>query len=174
MCTLLASELTPRGYRTMTRRNRLALLVAGAIVLVASGTVFAVRAPGGTPEPAGVSQDEDTPPTADDLAHAADRLQAKGLDTSRLEELAATYGIGGAVRLIAWSSDPDVGMSIDDLIAKRNTGGPDGGPMGWGKMAKELGVHPGIGSIMGNGGGQGRENAPGQAKKGETSDASGD
>jgi hypothetical protein len=115
-----------------------------------------------------VSQDEETPPTAGDLAHAADRLQAKGLDTSRLNELAGAYGIGGAVRLIAWSSDPEVGMTIDELIAMRDTGGPDGGPMGWGKLAKQLGVNPGLGSIMGNGGGHGRENAPGQARKGAT------
>ena len=158
----------------MNRRNRVALLAAAAVALAATGSVLAIRAPGAPDQPAGVTQDEETPPTAEDIAHAAERLQAKGLDASRLEELAATYGIGGAVRLIAWSSDPDVGMSIDELIAKRDTGGPDGGPMGWGKMAKELGVHPGIGSIMGNGGGHGRDNAPGQAKKGATGDASGD
>lgn len=158
----------------MNRRNRVALLAAVAVILAASGTVLALRAPGGSGEPAGVTQDEETPPTAEDLAHAVDRLEAKGLDASRLEELAAEYGISGAVRLIAWSSDPAVGLTLDQLIERRNTGGPDGGPMGWGKLAKELGVHPGIGSIMGNGGGHGRENAPGQAKKGATGDASGD
>jgi hypothetical protein len=158
----------------MNRRNRVALLAAFAIILAASGTVLALRAPGGSGEPAGVTQDEETPPTAEDLAHARDRLEANGLDASRLEELAAVYGIGGAVRLIAWSSDPDVGMSIDELRTMRDTGNVDGGPMGWGKMAKSLGVHPGLGSIMGNGGGHGRENAPGQAKKGATGDASGD
>ena len=158
----------------MNRRNRVAVLAAVAVVLAATGSVLAIRAPGAPDQPAGVTQDEETPPTAEELAHAAERLQAKGLDASRLEELAATYGIGGAVRLIAWSSDPDVGMSLDDLQVMRDTGGPDGGPMGWGKLAKDLGVHPGIGSIMGNGGGQGRENAPGQAKKGQTGDASGE
>jgi hypothetical protein len=158
----------------MNRRNRVAILAAAAIVLAATGSVLALRAPGVPDQSAGVTQDEETPPTAEDLAHAAERLQAKDLDASRLEELAAVYGIGGAVRLIAWSSDPDVGMTIDELRTMRDTGGPDGGPMGWGKLAKELGVHPGIGSIMGNGGGQGRENAPGQAKKGETGDASGE
>lgn len=34
--------------------------------------------------------------------------------------------------------------------------------MGWRQIPKELGVHPGIGSIMGNGDGHGRENAPGE------------
>jgi hypothetical protein len=41
--------------------------------------------------------------------------------------------------------------------------------MGWGQMARELDVHPGLGSIMGNGGGNGnglgREGAPGQQKQ---------
>jgi hypothetical protein len=158
----------------MNRRNRVALLAAGVAILVVSGTVFALRSPDDATAPAPLAQDEETPPTAEDLAHAAERLELKGLDTSRLDELAAVYGIGGAVRLIAWSSDSDVGLTIDELIAMRDTGGPEGGPMGWGKLAKELGVHPGIGSIMGNGGGHGRENAPGQAKKGATGDASGD
>ena len=151
----------------MKRNTRIALLGGAALILAASGTVFATRQPQGANEPAGVTQDEETP-TAEGLAHAADRLQAKGFDASRLNELAAVYGVGGAVRLIAWSSDPVVGLSIDELIAMRDTGGPDGGPMGWGKLAKQLGVHPGLGSIMGNGGGHGRDSAPGQAKKGAT------
>jgi hypothetical protein len=158
----------------MNRRNRVAMLAAAAVVLAATGSVLAIRAPGAPDQPAGVTQDEETPPTAEDIAHAAERLQAKGLDAARLEELAATYGIGGAIRLIAWSSDPDVGLTIDELRAMRDGDGTEGSGMGWGRMAKELGVHPGIGSIMGNGGGHGRDNAPGQAKKGATGDASGD
>src|SRR5688572_26813818 len=94
--------------RNMNPRTRVALLAAVAVILALSGTALAIRAPGSPGEPAGVTQDEETPPSAEDLAHAADRLQANGLDTSRLEELAAVHGIGGAVRLIAWSSDPDV------------------------------------------------------------------
>jgi hypothetical protein len=44
--------------------------------------------------------------------------------------------------------------------------------MGWGQIAKDLGVSPGIGSIMGNGGGHGRDGAPGQNKgKGAEDDA---
>jgi hypothetical protein len=141
---------------------RIALLGGAVLILAVSGTVFATRQQQPADQPSGVTQDEETPPTAEDLAHAAERLQAKGLDATRLEELAATYGIGGAVRLIAWSSDPDVNMSIEQLSAMRDTGSPEGGPMGWGKIAKTLGVHPGLGSIMGNGGGHGRDNAPGQ------------
>lgn len=159
----------------MNRRNRVAILAGAAVVLAATGSVLAIRAPAAQDLPAGVTQEEEaSPPSAEDLAHAAERLQAKGLDTSRLEELAAVYGIGGAVRLIAWSSDPDVGLTVDQLRAMRDGDGTEGSGMGWGRMAKDLGVHPGIGSIMGNGGGHGRENAPGQARKAETGDASGE
>jgi hypothetical protein len=35
--------------------------------------------------------------------------------------------------------------------------------MGWGRIARDLGVHPGLGSIMG--GGHGREDAPGQQEQ---------
>ena len=153
----------------MSRGTRIALVGGAVLLLVASGTVLATRQQPSARQPAGASQDEEVPPSAEDLVHAADRLQAKGLDASRLNELAAVYGIGGAIRLIAWSSDPDVGLTIDELAAMRDTGGPDGGPMGWGNLAKQLGVHPGLGSIMGNGGGHGRDAAPGQARKGDQS-----
>ena len=53
-------------------------------------------------------------------------------------------------------------MSLADLRALRDDGA------GWGQMAHDLGVSPGIGSIMGQGGGaagdHGRESAPGQQK----------
>ncbi|MBW3612354.1 MAG: hypothetical protein KY392_00675, partial [Chloroflexi bacterium] len=58
-------------------------------------------------------------------------------------------------RLLAWEK---AGVSIADGEARRAEG------KGWGEIAKELGVHPGIGSVMGNGGGHGRDNAPGQHK----------
>src|SRR5918994_4233520 len=110
----------------MRRNSRIAFLAGAALILAVSGTVLATRQPPGANEPAGLTQDDESPPTAEDLAHAADRLEDKGLDTSRLNELAAAYGIGGAVRLIAWSSDPEGGMSIDDLILMRDTGGAAG------------------------------------------------
>ena len=67
-----------------------------------------------------------------------------------LTELATKYGIGGAVRIVAWSqADPD---RMADLRVLRDGDGSEGSGMGWGKIAKELGVHAGIGSIMGKGG----------------------
>jgi hypothetical protein len=39
----------------------------------------------------------------------------------------------------------------------------DGG-QGWGQTAHDLGLNPGIGSVMGQGGGHGPESAPGLSK----------
>ena len=95
---------------------------------------------------------DESPPTADEIADAGERLAANGFEVSDevLTELATAYGVGGAVRIVAWSqADPD---RMADLRAMRDGDGSDGSGMGWGQIAKELGVHPGIGSIMGNGG----------------------
>lgn len=144
----------------MARSTRFALLIGTLLVLVA-GTALATQVvrPGRTET---LSQDEETPPSAEDLAHAVDRLNAAGIQASsdQLQALSADYGLGGAVRLLAWADA--TGTSLADLRAQR-----DGGA-GWGQMAHDLGVSPGIGSIMGQGGGaaneHGPENAPGQQK----------
>jgi hypothetical protein len=150
-------------FPLMSRRNRLAALVALALVFVATASVLATRAPQAPDEPTRLAQDgEDVPPTAEDLAHAAERLAANDLEVSDdlLAELAAEYGVGGAVRVVAWSAgDPE---RMADIREKRDGVGTEGGGMGWGQIAKDLGVDPGIGSIMGQGGGHGRDNAPGQ------------
>jgi hypothetical protein len=72
---------------------------------------------------------------------------------------------------MAWSNgDPQI---IADIRKNRDGDGTEGSGMGWGRIAKELGVSPGIGSIMGNGGGHGRDDAPGQQDRGSDDDASG-
>ncbi len=160
----------------MTRRNRAALVAAAVLLVAVSGTVLATRSPQAPTQPAQLtSSHEPEPqneaeegPSADALSHAAERL---GTVAATLEELSATYGFGGAVRLVAWSNE--TGMSVADIAAMRDAGGTDGTPMGWGQIAKDLGVHPGIGSIMGNGGGHGRDNAPGQQKDRDGEDDSG-
>ncbi len=149
----------------MKRGNRIALLGGIALILVLSGTVLATRQPPAANEPAGISQDEeDAPPTAEEVAHAADRLRANEIevDDAVFNDLAARYGVGGAVRVMAWAADPDDEATIESITAKRDGDGTEGSAMGWGQIAKDLGFHPGIGSIMGNGGGHGRGNAPGQ------------
>lgn len=160
----------------MNRRNRLALLAAAALILAVSGSVLAIRAPNAPAEPAQLAQDEDeAPPTAEEIAHAAERLRAKNfqVEDPLFNELATQYGVGGAVRIVAWSADNALNATVDDIRRMRDTGGPDGGPLGWGQIAKDLDVHPGIGSIMGNGGGHGRLNAPGQQNKGTDEGADG-
>lgn len=144
----------------MARTTRIAILFGTLLILVA-GTAFATQVvrPGGA-QPLG--QEPETPASAEDLAHAVDRLQAAGIEATsdQLQSLSADYGLGGAVRLLAWADT--TGMSLADLRALRDDGA------GWGQIAHDLGVSPGIGSIMGQGAGaagdHGRESAPGQQK----------
>jgi hypothetical protein len=77
-----------------------------------------------------------------------------------MTELAAEYGVGGAVRIVSWSqADPD---RMAELRAMRDGDGSEGSGMGWGQIAKELGVHPGLGSIMGQGGDHKNSDEPGE------------
>jgi hypothetical protein len=144
----------------MTRSTRLAIL-GGTLLILVAGTALGTQVlRPGRQGPLTASQEQpDAPPTAEDLAHAIDRLAASDIDVSseELKALAADYGLGGAVRLLAWA-DQVSGTSLEELKAMRDAGA------GWGQMAKDLGVNPGIGSVMGNGGGDGRESAPGQLK----------
>ncbi len=142
----------------MNRSVRLAILVASLAVLVA-GTAVATQSPRvGQQGPATASHEAEAPPTAEELARVVDRLDEQGIDANadQLSTLAAEYGLGGAIRLLAWADAS--GMSVADLRALRDDGA------GWGKMALDLDLNPGLGWIMGNGGGHGRENAPGQLK----------
>jgi hypothetical protein len=158
----------------MSRGNRIALLVAAVLIVAVSGTVLATRQPQTADEPAQVTQDgDDTPPTAEEIAFARERLVLKGFDVAEdvFNDLAANYGVGGAVRIVAWAADNDEGLDIAGIRARRDGDGTEEGAVGWGRLAKDLGVHPGIGSIMGNGGGNGRDDAPGQNR--DEDDASG-
>lgn len=153
----------------MSRGNRIALLAAAALLVAVTGAVLATRQPEAADKPAQLTQDEENaPPTAEELAHAADRLRASKftVDDAVLSDLATRYGLGGAVRIVAWAADPDDDTTIETITAMRDGDGTEGSGMGWGRIAKDLGVHPGIGSIMGNGGGHGRANAPGQQDRG--------
>jgi hypothetical protein len=160
----------------MHRRNRLALLAAAALILAVSGSVLAIRAPSAPTAPAQLAQDEDeAPPTAEEIAHAAERLRARDfqVDDALFTELVTQYGVGGAVRIVAWSADNSANRTMDEIRLMRDGDGTEGSAMGWGRIAKTLGVHPGIGAIMGNGGGHGRANAPGQQNQGADEDAGG-
>jgi hypothetical protein len=138
----------------MSRTNGFLVAAGLALILIVGGAVVATRAiesPAPSSQQAAPEDENEGPPTADEIAHAGERLAANGFEVSDevLTELAAKYGVGGAVRIVAWSeADPD---RIADVRAMRDGDGTEGSGMGWGQIAKELNVHPGIGSIMGKG-----------------------
>ena len=136
----------------MRRSTRIGIFVV-LLIGVVGGTALAARNPAARQTPSllagsqapNASESADAPATAEELAHAADRLKAQGItvDTAQLEALGAKYGLGGAVRLMGWSKT--TGKTVAELSAMR-----DGGK-GWGQIGHGLGVRPGIGWIMGNG-----------------------
>jgi hypothetical protein len=140
----------------MNRPNRIAILAALALLVGAAGTVLATRAPQAAEAPGllAASHEAEAETETEDgdvegALHARDRLSDAGIEVGDdFDALVEAYGVGGAVRLYAWAdelADYDVG----DLAAMRD--GADGEPpVGWGKLARELGVSPGIGSVMGN------------------------
>lgn len=135
----------------MSRTSRFALVGALALLVALAGTTFANRSPVAEPATPVIADEHEGPEDAA-VHRVVDRL---GADETRVRELAAEHGFGGAVRLLAWEK---AGVTIADVEARRSEG------QGWGEIAKDLGMHPGIGSVMGNGGGHGRDNAPGQQK----------
>jgi len=106
------------------------------------------------------------------LDRIVENFSNEGVDTDAetVKQLAADYGVGGAVRIISWADAAGVDPSeITDLF--------DSG-MGWGQIAKQLNadhqdanVSPGIGHVMSGGTGHGNTgdhgnsaNAPGHNK----------
>lgn len=142
----------------MTRSTRFAIL-GGTLLILVAGTALASQAPrAGQPGPPASSHEPEVPPTAEELAHAVERLAAHDIaaTSEQLAALSESYGLGGAIRIFAWADAKS--MTVEQVRELRDAG------TGWGQIAKELGVSPGIGSIMGNGGGHGRDTAPGQLK----------
>jgi hypothetical protein len=140
----------------MSRIPRFAVLAAMVFV---AGCALATGGSVTSGEPAPLaSGEEDTPPTAEDLAHASERLAASGFDVTDelLAELADQYGVGGAIRIVAWSDGDAARMA--EIRAMRDGDGTEGSRMGWGQIAAELGEDPGIGWIMGGG----PEGSPGE------------
>jgi hypothetical protein len=152
---------THPGVAIVNRSIRIAL-VALLLVGVLAGSALAAQHPGVSKAPGNAAESEapETPPTAAELAHAVDRLKAHDIaaTSAQLSALAGKYGLGGAIRLMAWSKS--TGKTVAELTAMRDAG------KGWGEIGRELGVSPGIGWIMGNGhaGGNGKAGAPGQKK----------
>lgn len=156
----------------------LLLLVAGSVFANGSPTAEQHRSPvAASAQPSGgananngnqdenEANEEKTPPTQDQLDRLRGLLDTAGIAATddQLTELIAKYGVGGAVRILAWA-DATGGdtASISDL---RDQG------MGWGAIAKQLNaedesldVSPGIGWIMSGGHGQGHADAAANGK----------
>lgn len=134
----------------MSRTNRIALFASLALLVALAGGALANRAPqlADEPEELAASHEAEAENAGDGASVARDRLADAGIeaDAAEFDDLAARYGVGGAVRLYAWADA--TGMSVEEIAALRDG---DGEPVGWGRIAKDLGVHPGIGSIMGRG-----------------------
>lgn len=183
----------PEAYNYDVNRTVRILLGVAALVLVVVASALAAPSERGRDRMAPVAashqpqspddgetagEDEaeaEAQPSAELLDRLVTKLEEAGIttDADTIAALAAEYGVGGAVRLLAWSNASS--LSTDELAAMFESG------MGWGEIAAELNggdgsfeLHPGIGSIMGNGGGQadgapglglGRAGAPGQQKR---------
>lgn len=153
----------------MHRPIRLLLLV-GVLLALGAGAALGIAQPTADRAPAPLA-DEPADGTVDQAL--VDRLGEAGLvtDVATLDALAAEHGVGGAVRLLGWAQES--GMSVDEIAARRADG------MGWGQIAKELDLQPGIGRWMrgghepdeasadaGDAGqGRGRDTAPGQTNR---------
>ena len=124
----------------MTRSLRFALVLVLAITLLAVGGALAFNMEG---------------PNTD---RVVDLLDDAGIttDAATLDALADQYGLGGAVRILAFADA--AGVDPSEVAAMRDDG------MGWGQIARELDIDvgPGIGWIMSGGHGQAQDQATGQ------------
>ena len=151
----------------MQRSTRI-LVGALALILLLAGTALAARnlanhtgqRPVAASQAPKQSEAPEAPLTDAEAAHFVDRLHVAGITTTpaAFRALAAKYGAGGAVRLMAWAKA--TGKSTADIAKMR-----DGG-MGWGQIAHALNQSPGIGSIMG--GGDGAAHAADKAEPSES------
>ena len=105
-----------------------------------------------------------TPPSQAQLDRLIDLLKTAGITATpeQLSALITKYGVGGAVRVLAWAHDGDTSQ----VTALRDQG------LGWGEIARQLNeadssanFRPGIGWIMSGGHGGGHADAAKDAAK---------
>lgn len=117
----------------MNRTLRVLLLVVVLITLTATAGALALGGEGGA-----------DPEEANNPERVVELLDNAGIstDASALTGLAETYGMGGAVRILAFADA--AGVDPADITAMRDDG------MGWGEIRRELDIDigPGIGWIM--------------------------
>jgi hypothetical protein len=171
------------------RRSPVALTVVAVVaVVLLAGTALAIQSggvdltgsslsapgaskapkaahPDSSEEPEGSEAPDETegpegsegPPSADEVARIVDKLKAAGITAtaSGVADLAAKVGVGGAVRVYAFAHAS--GKTPAEILAMFQGG------KGWGEIDHELGlsIGPGIGWIMGHGGGPDESAKPG-------------
>ena len=137
----------------MNERRRVAI-VAGLAAVVLLGGAVAVAGllpPAGEPPPAAQATPEaKEKPSAEKVQRILDGLKNAGINTTtaQFDALADKYGVGGAVRVLAFANAS--GKTAAQISALRDAG------KGWGEIRRELGISvgPGIGWLMGQGHGQ--------------------
>lgn len=119
------------------------------IVLTATASALAFNGEGGEGQSGGQGE-------GDNAERVVERLEEAGIttDTAELDALADVYGLGGAVRILAWADA--AGIDPSEISAMRDEG------MGWGQIGRALeeahpgtDFKPGVGGIMGGGQGNG-------------------
>ena len=137
----------------MIERQRLTIVAVGlaAVVLLGGVAAAALLPPaGGQPQTAQSSPEAKEKPSAEKVQRALEGLKNAGINTTTEEftALADKYGVGGAVRVLAFADAS--GKTAAQISAMRDAGA------GWGEIRRELGiaVGPGIGWLMGRGHGQ--------------------
>src|SRR4029079_3805058 len=102
------------------------------------------------------ADDNDGPPSAEQIADVVGRLKAAGIPATAIEVqvLSGKVGLGGAVRVLAFSQAS--GKTPGQILAMFTSG------MGWGQIRHELNlsIGPGIGWIIGPGHGNGKGPKP--------------
>lgn len=137
-----------------------AVLILGGSIAVATVLPRVIAQPGTAQASPKGDEKPNEKPSADKVQGILDRLGAAGISTTADEfnALAEKYGVGGAVRVLAFAHA--AGKSAADITAMVDSG------KGWGEIRRELGltIGPGIGWIMGNGHGHSKNKEKDKAK----------
>ena len=132
-----------------SRRLKPIALAVAAILVLGGSIAAAAMLPSVTAQPdtAQASPEAKEAPSAEKVQGVLERLGAAGITATadEFKALAEKYGVGGAVRVLAFADA--AGKSTADITAMFDSG------KGWGEIRRELGltIGPGLGWIMGHG-----------------------
>ena len=157
----------------MIERRRLTIVAAGvaAVVLLGGVAAAALLPPlSGQPQTAQSSPEAKEKPSAEKVQRILEGLKNAGINTTTEEfaALADKYGVGGAVRVLAFADAS--GKTAAQISALRDAG------KGWGEIRRELGlsIGSGIGWLMGRGHGDEASKGAKGAGSGDDEDDEGD